>query len=110
MEHTIAQKDGVAIVTLIGDVDLESSPIAREVLLAAVDKNGPVLANLVQVDYIDSSGIASLVETLQAAKSKGHGFGLVQVSESALRVLELARLDKVFSIYPTIDDGIKGET
>ena len=110
MEHLITEKDGVSIVSLVGDVDLESSPIAREVLLEAVGKNRPVLADLSRVDYIDSSGIASLVETLQTAKSKGHGFGLVQVSDSALRVLELARLDKVFSIYPTIDDGVKNET
>ena len=101
MEHTVTEKDGVSVVALSGDVDLESSPIAR-------DK--PVLADLANVDYIDSSGIASLVETLQAAKSNGNGFGLVQVSESALRVLELARLDKVFSIYPTIDEGVKNES
>ncbi|MBT3989673.1 MAG: STAS domain-containing protein [Rhodospirillaceae bacterium] len=110
MEHSITEQDGVSIVALSGDVDLESSPIAREVLLAAVDKKMPVLADLAEVNYIDSSGIASLVETLQAAKSTGKGFGLVQVSESALRVLELARLDKVFTIYGTIDDGIKGES
>ena len=82
MEHLVTEKEGVSIVSLVGDVDLESSPIAREVLLEAVGKNGPVLADLSRVDYIDSSGIASLVETLQTAKSKGHGFGLVQVSDS----------------------------
>lgn len=110
MEYSVTEKGGASIVSLSGDVDLESSPIAREVLLEAVAKAGPVLVDLAKVDYIDSSGIASLVETLQAAKSKGHGFGLVQVSPSALRVLELARLDKVFSIYPTIDDGVKNES
>jgi anti-sigma B factor antagonist len=110
MEHSITEQDGVLIVVLVGDVDLESSPVAREILLEAVAKKNPVLANLAGVEYIDSSGIASLVETLQAAKSNGQGFGLVQVSASALRVLELARLDKVFSIYPTIDDGVKGES
>jgi anti-sigma B factor antagonist len=110
MDHSVAEKDGVSIVTLNGDVDLESSPIAREVLLAAAAKKTAVLVDLAGVDYIDSSGIASLVETLQATKSNGSGFGLVQVSEAALRVLELARLDKVFAIYPTIEDGITGES
>ena len=110
MDHSVTERDGVYIVTLNGDVDLESSPIAREVLLAAAAKKTAVLVDLAGVDYIDSSGIASLVETLQATKSSGNGFGLVEVSEAAMRVLELARLDKVFSIYPNIDDGISGET
>jgi anti-sigma B factor antagonist len=110
MEHKVTEKDGVSVVALSGDVDLESSPVAREVLLEAVAQNKPVLADLANVDYIDSSGIASLVETLQAAKTNGNGFGLVQVSASALRVLELALLDKVFSIYPTIDEGVKNES
>tara|TARA_B100000315_G_scaffold154810_2_gene143332 strand:+ start:496 stop:825 length:330 start_codon:yes stop_codon:yes gene_type:complete len=109
MDHSVTEINGVSIVTLNGDVDLESSPVAREVLLAAANKTA-VLVDLAGVDYIDSSGIASLVETLQATKSNGRGFGLVQVSETALRVLELARLDKVFAIYPSVEDGIAGET
>ena len=49
--------------------------------------------------YIDSSGVASLVEGFQTAKKKGLKFGLIGVSEAAMSVLELARLDKVFPIH-----------
>ena len=55
---------------------------------------------------IDSSGIASLVEAFQAARISGQSFALTSVSESAMRVLELARLDKVFAVYSTVEDAL----
>ena len=66
----------------------------------------PVLVDLSKVNYIDSSGIASLVESLQTARKGGNILLLVSVSEAALRVLELARLDKVFTICGSIDEGL----
>ncbi len=110
MEHTISEQDGVIIAALSGDVDLESSPKAREIMLECVGKKSTVLADLSGVNYIDSSGIASLVEAFQTAKSSGGGFALAAVSDTAMRVLELARLDKVFTIYPTVEDGVRNES
>ena len=94
------------IVALEGDVDLQSSPEARKVLLECVSKKKPVLVDLSNVGYIDSSGVASLVESLQSARKTGSTLILVSVSEGARRVLELARLDKVFTICDTIEDGL----
>ena len=61
-----------------------------------------MLVDLSEVSYIDSSGIASLVEALQWAKQRGTDLCLIAVSPEALRVFELARLDKVFAIHPDI--------
>lgn len=108
MKHEINEQDGVTIVALEGDVDLESSPEARKAILGCVDKKKPVLVDLSGVGYIDSSGVASLVESFQTARKGGLNFGLVSVSEGALRVLQLARLDKVFAIYGTLDEGLAG--
>lgn len=108
MKHEITEQDGVTVVALAGDVDLESSPEARKVILGCVERKRPVLVNLAGVGYIDSSGVASLVESFQTARKAGSGFALVSVSDGALRVLQLARLDKVFAIYGTLDEGIAG--
>jgi anti-sigma B factor antagonist len=107
MKHEVIRKQGASIVVLKGDVDLESSPAAREVLLKSVDGAGKVLVDLSSVTYIDSSGVASLVEALQAAKRNGGRFALVAASDPTRRVLELARLDKVFTMYTTVDEGMK---
>jgi anti-sigma B factor antagonist len=107
MKHEVIKKQGASIVVLKGDVDLESSPAAREVLLKSVEGAGKVLVDLSSVTYIDSSGVASLVEALQAAKRNGGRFALVAASDPTRRVLELARLDKVFTMYTTVDEGLK---
>ena len=107
MEHEITERDGTVIVGFSGDVDLQSSPEARKILLECVARKMPVLVDLSQVDYIDSSGIASLVESLQTARKGGENLFIVSASEAALKVLELARLDKVFTICTTIDEAIE---
>ena len=106
MNHDIKEQGGAVIVALEGDVDLQSSPDARKVLLECVGKRMPVLVDLSSVGYIDSSGVASLVESLQSARKAGCSLILVSVSEGARRVLELARLDKVFTICDTVEDGL----
>ena len=106
MEHEIKEEGDAIIVAFSGDVDLESSPAARKILLECVGKHKPVLVDLSKVGYIDSSGVASLVESLQSARKKGSDLLLVAVSEGALRVLQLARLDKAFTICDSIEDGL----
>lgn len=106
MQHETSEKDGALVIAFSGDIDLQTSPDARKVLLAQVGKAAPILVDLSDVGYIDSSGVASLVECLQSAKKVGQKFALVSVSESALRVLQLARLDRVFTIRDTIEDGV----
>ena len=65
-----------------------------------------VLVDLSGVDYIDSSGVASLVEAFKLAKTKRQELALTSVSASAMRVLQLARLDKVFTIHDSVADGL----
>ena len=73
-------ENGFHVIALTGEVDLSwSSDIRRHVLSALADGE-PVLVELSDVTYIDSSGIAALVEGYQTAKRKDLQFGLVSVS------------------------------
>ena len=74
MKHRTEEKQGATVVVLEGDVDLESSPTAREALLASVENGKKVLVDLSGVSYIDSSGVATLVEALQSSRKKGIEF------------------------------------
>lgn len=109
MKYEIRDAGSVAVVAFEGDVDLEQSPTARKVLLECVEQGRDVVVDMARVSYIDSSGIASLVEALQTARRKGTRFALAAVSTSARRVLELARLDKVFTIHPTVDAATEAQ-
>lgn len=95
-----------AIVCLDGEIDLHSSPAARKLILACLQEGRPTLVDLGRVAYIDSSGVASLVEGFQLARQRGLDFGLVGVSSAALNVLKLARLDKVFPIYTSVQERL----
>ena len=106
MKYEIVEKQGASIVIFNGEIDLESSPAARKTLLKCFDTAGNVIVDLSGVTYIDSSGVASLVEALQAAKKNGSQLTLAAVSEPTRRVLELARLDKVFTIYSSVDEAL----
>ena len=106
MKHEISEKQGASVVAFTGEVDLESSPAAREILLKCLESTSKVIVDLSEVSYIDSSGVASLVEALQAAKKNGSQFSLAAASEPTRRVLELARLDKVFTMYDSVDEGL----
>ncbi|MCU0757206.1 MAG: STAS domain-containing protein [Xanthomonadales bacterium] len=96
---------GFRVVSVGGEVDLSWSPKLRKAILDALASKQPVAVNLSQVSYIDSSGIAALVEGFQQARGKNQRFALIAISSAVRAVLELARLDRVFPIYPTLADA-----
>ncbi|SCA57350.1 Anti-sigma factor antagonist [Candidatus Terasakiella magnetica] len=106
MDLTKREENGVIIFELSGEVDLETSPQLRQALLEQVNNGQAVVVGMADVSYIDSSGIASLVEAFQTGRRNTTGFALANISESAMRVLQLARLDKVFTIHGTIDEAV----
>lgn len=109
MTIDVRTEHGIAVVSLKGDVDLQFSPKLRKKLLELLAEKRNLLVDLGHVRYIDSSGVASLVEAFQLARKHGTRFGLVGVSSAAMRVLQLARLDRVFSIFPSMDDALRAE-
>jgi anti-sigma B factor antagonist len=81
-----------------GEVDLSNSGELRKTILGALKTTPQVKINLSGVEYIDSSGIAAMVEGLQFANSHGKTFSLCDPSQQVRSILELARLDQVFDI------------
>jgi len=100
--------DGAILIRLSGEVDLSWSQQVRHAVLAALEKNPVVGVELSQVSYIDSSGIAALVEGFQNARTRGSRFALVAISDAVRAVLELARLDRVFLIVAEPTDVAAG--
>ena len=86
---------------ITGDIDLAHSPAVRKALLQEIkEKKTPkVYLNLEKVRYIDSSGIASLVEGLKASRDIGSRLVLYGLSKSVREVMELSRLQKIFEIH-----------
>jgi anti-sigma B factor antagonist len=103
MECNLRSEAGFDVLELGGEVDLLNSPSLREKILSSLKtQKNPLLIDMSAVSYIDSSGIASLVEGFQTAKTANLPYGLLSISSTALQVLTLTRLDKIFSLYDTV--------
>jgi len=94
------------VILLSGVVDLHSSPQARQSILDSLKAGKPLLVDLSGVSYMDSSGVASLVEGYQTARKQGLEFGLAAPAGPAMSVLKLARLDKVFPIHASLEERL----
>ncbi len=96
------------LVRLSGEVDLSWSQKVRQEVLAALEQSNAVAVELSEVSYIDSSGIAALVEGFQNARGKSQQFVLIAVSAAVRAMLELARLDRVFLLFPDLETARRG--
>jgi len=89
----------LSLITVRGEVDLYSSPKLRRAILDAVPHADQRLAiDLSGVEYMDSSGVATLVEGLKSANAHDTVLRLVAPSEAVMSVLKLARLDSLFEV------------
>jgi len=100
MQISTRHHDKVTIFDLSGDIDFANSPELRHSVLREIRENRPprVVIDLSKVHYIDSSGVASLIEGLKASRDLGSRFILFGLSTSAREVLQLSRLIKVFEV------------
>ncbi|GAK59648.1 anti-sigma factor antagonist [Candidatus Vecturithrix granuli] len=104
-------KNQAYIIDVQGEVDLYSSPTMREYILKTLRQQHPplLIIELSRVNYMDSSGIATLVEGLQLANEYHIKFRLVGLSPIVLEVFQLARLERVFAIFKTEEEALKDD-
>lgn len=101
MKTFTRELNGTTIVDVSGDIDMSTSPGFRATLLESLKKTYRLAVNLTDVRYVDSSGIASLVEVLKAARNTDKRLVLYGLNEAVREVLQLTRLTKIFEIRKT---------
>ena len=103
------ENDGVVTLSLKGYMDMNSSPEVREALTRYFDKQSKaIIVDLSEVPYIDSSGIATLVEGLQWSHNSKNKFRLVGLTPTVKDIFEIARLLQVFEVFNTKDEALQG--
>jgi anti-sigma B factor antagonist len=100
--------DKMTIFDISGDIDLATSPQLRKALLREFRelRMPRVILNLKAVRYIDSSGVASLVEGLKASRDVGSRFILFGLNTTVREVLQLSKLVKIFEIYDSEEQAV----
>ena len=103
--HTENINDGV-IVRPVGEIDLSSAAHLRQ-RLSQVQGGQPdrLVINLSDVPYMDSSGVATLVEAMQISRRTGTKLVLCALQDKVRSIFEIARLDMVFSIVESVDEA-----
>src|SRR6188768_1592310 len=101
--HWTEQIDNkLLIIKLSGEIDLQHSPKLRQLLQAKVHDRIPVLLlDFTEVRYIDSSGLATLVEYYKNARGYSGRLAVAGLSNRVRSIFDLVRLGEVFGIFPT---------
>ena len=95
------------VLPLEGEIDLHVSPrVAVSLAQIAQKKPHQVVVDLSRVTYIDSSGLAVLIEGMQNVEEYGGKFALAGLQENVRSIFEIARLDQVFRILPDVDAAL----
>jgi len=108
MNISTRQFENASIVDVSGDITLYNTPEVRKILLELLKEKRVkrVIVNLQNVKYIDSAGVASLVEGLKLSRDLKSGFALFGLSRATREVLELTRLLKVFEVHDTEEQAL----
>ncbi len=95
------------VLSLEGEIDLHVSPRVSISLRQMIEKKPKrLVVNLSGVTYLDSSGLAVLIEAMQNVEKYGGKFALAGMQETVRSIFEIARLDQVFHIFTDVDSAL----
>jgi len=108
--RNVRDRDGALLASIHGEIDLHNSPDLRGHLLRLLEGRQPtrLILNVADVPYMDSSAIAVLVETLQRLRKHGGKLCLTGLRPRVKGLLEIARLETIFTIRETDEAALAG--
>jgi len=108
MELSLSTREsaGTIVVDVAGEIDVYTSPKLRERLVGLVNEGATrLVVNLDEVEFIDSTGLGVLVGVLKRIRARGGSLSLVCHRDGLLRVFTITGLEKVFAIYPSVEEA-----
>jgi anti-sigma B factor antagonist len=97
-------KEGVLVFQVNGEINISTSPDLKKQFEKQAAKK--IVVDLEKVSYIDSSGLATLVEILKKTKSQGGSLGLSGMSDKVKSLFEITKLDKLFLVCKSQDEAV----
>ena len=98
MAYKVSENGNISTVFLDGEIDMDVTEKAKEVILPLVEAGKEVHLNLKDVSYMDSSGISVLIEGHQKALEKNTKVIIKEVSKSVLKVIMMAKLEQILNL------------
>jgi anti-sigma B factor antagonist len=107
VELSVSGHDGYAVVDLCGELDLADAPVLASHLIATVAAFGPsIIVDLTGLEFIDCRGVSVLVRVLKWTRESGGDMYLVGPRPPVRRVLEMAGMIGLFSVYPSVEQAV----
>jgi len=108
-ELIVSEKDDLALIEAHGPINTVHSVKLRQTIVDLFDKDYKALIlNMADVNYMDSAGLATLVEGCQIAEKTGRKFVLVRLeSERIQHLLEITRLDELFEQFDSLEEALE---
>jgi len=99
-----------AVLHIAGEVDIYTAPKLREQVIELVDGGvRHVIADLLGVDFLDSTGLGVLVGSLKRLRIHDGTLKLAARPGKTLEILELTGLTRAFAIYPSVLDAVTSD-
>jgi anti-sigma B factor antagonist len=106
MKITIRDAGEAKVVEVEGDVDLGTSPDLRRALFESLLNSPKLAVNLAAIRYIDSSGIATLIEVLKDSQLRNKEFVLFALSPAVQQVFRLTHVIRIFQVFQTEEEAL----
>ena len=94
------------VVDIVGELDLRGSPAFRKLLFEALTDSPKVVINLTEIRYIDSSGIAVMIEALKNSQKLKREFALFGMNQRVREVFKLTRVLALFQVFDTEEQAL----
>ena len=92
-------KNDLIVCSIEGEIDINTSPDIKKAFGKLIAKKTPkIVINLTKVTYVDSSGLATLVEILKNMRTYGGKMRLSNMSDKIKSLFEITKLEKLFEI------------
>jgi anti-sigma B factor antagonist len=105
----VSTLNGWTVVTIHGELDVASAPTLRERLIGLVnDGSNHLVLDLEGLDFIDSTGLGSIISALKRARTNDGDLRLVCTQSRIRRLFEITALDKAFPLHSSLDEAIQG--
>ena len=100
-------EDGIPILRMEGEIDLHYAPVLRDLLQSKIKEQCPALVlDLTDVDFIDSAGLAAIVEYFRDASRYEGVLCVTGLNENLRTVFQIVRLDRIIPVFPANAEAV----
>jgi anti-sigma B factor antagonist len=107
MNVSLRVQDSARVVDISGEIDLKGSPVLRKTLFDALREFKKVALNLSGIRYIDSSGIAVMIEALRESQRLNRQFVLFGMNPVVYDVFRLTHVIRIFQVADTEQQALE---